>query len=275
MEKFDVIVLGLGAMGSAATYQLAKRGCKVLGIDQNIPGHKEGSSHGETRITRLAIGEGEEYVPFALRSHQIWREIEQETGERLYFPVGGLIISSQASVSDFHNEKFFETTVDTAVRNNIEHEKLSAGDIRKTFPQFNVKDDEVGYYEREAGYLLSEVCIKSQLNLAKKNGAVLRISEKVLDFKSNEFEVVVTTQSDVYVGKNLVISAGPWLPNLIGPKYSSSLKVYRQVLYWFDIEKQDRDLFAPERCPVFIWELQERQHGIYGFPAVNGPKKRD
>ena len=88
----DVIVVGLGAMGSAALYQLAKRGIAVTGIDRFSPPHDRGSSHGESRITRQAIGEGEEYVPFALRSHEIWRELEADTGRSLFSSVGGLII---------------------------------------------------------------------------------------------------------------------------------------------------------------------------------------
>src|SRR5215469_5846678 len=94
MAKYDVIVLGLGATGSAALYQLAKRGARVLGLDRHAPPHPFGSTHGDTRITRLAIGEGAHYTPLALRSHEIWREIERETGETLLTANGALIISS-------------------------------------------------------------------------------------------------------------------------------------------------------------------------------------
>src|SRR5579864_7466087 len=107
MDSYDTIVLGLGAMGSAAAYQLAKRGKKVLGIDQFAPPHVFGSSHGETRITRLAIGEGEQYTPLALRSHEIWREIEREAGADLLTTIGGLIISSPAKTATLHVPDFF------------------------------------------------------------------------------------------------------------------------------------------------------------------------
>src|SRR5579864_4791310 len=111
MDSYDTIVLGLGAMGSAAAYQLAKRGQKVLGIDQFAPPHAFGSSHGETRITRLAIGEGEQYTPLALRSHEIWREIERETGANLFHVTGGLIISSTGKTAMLHVADFFANTI--------------------------------------------------------------------------------------------------------------------------------------------------------------------
>jgi sarcosine oxidase len=165
---FDTIVLGLGAMGSAATYQLAKRGNKVLGIDQYSPPHIYGSSHGDTRITRQAIGEGEEYVPLVLRSYELFRDIEKETGRKLLVETGGLIISSSNKTSYCHVENFFENTVQAAKKYNIKHELLTAEQIRERFPVFNVSDNEEGYYEPSAGYLRVEECIAAQLELAKK-----------------------------------------------------------------------------------------------------------
>lgn len=271
MKKFDVIVLGLGAMGSSTVYQLAKRGSSVLGLDQFSPPHAHGSTHGETRITRLAIGEGEEYVDFAVRSHEMWREIERESGKKLLNSVGGLIISSPGSKSSAHVSNFFSTTLDVAKKKNIVHEELDAAAVRKRFPQFGIKDFECGYFEPEAGYLSPEECIKTQLDLAKKYGAALQTNEKVTEFKSDGSEVTVKTESGTYVGKHLVLTAGPWLPGLIGPAYSGHLRVYRQVLYWFDIRKEAGDMFAPGRFPVFIWNLSDKKYGIYGFPAVDGP----
>src|SRR6266699_3941110 len=114
MDKYEIVVLGLGAMGSAAAFQLAKRGRKVLGLDRFAPPHSLGSSHGDTRITRLAIGEGEHYTPLALRSHQLWRELERETGTELLTTCGGLIISSSAKTSRSHVENFFDNTLAAA-----------------------------------------------------------------------------------------------------------------------------------------------------------------
>src|ERR1700682_3864833 len=142
MDKYDVVVLGLGAMGSAAAFQLAKRGRKVLGIDQFTPPHRFGSSHGETRITRLAIGEGEHYTPLVMRSHELLREIEQETGADLLTITGGLIISSIGRPAMLHVDQFFSTTVAAAEKYRIPHQMLSGEDIRRRFSPFQVRDDE-------------------------------------------------------------------------------------------------------------------------------------
>src|SRR5580692_10504360 len=163
MKRYQAIVIGLGAMGSAALYQLAKRGASVLGIDRYAPPHVHGSSHGDTRITRLAIGEGEHYTPLARRSHEIWREIEKETGADLLTVTGGLILSSPTKTAFTHVEDFFENTLAAARKHGIAHELLDAGEIRKRFPQFAVRNDEVGYFEKEAGFLRPEECVRSQL----------------------------------------------------------------------------------------------------------------
>lgn len=271
MKEFDVIVLGLGAMGSSTLYQLSKRGVSVLGIDQFSPPHTQGSTHGDTRITRLAIGEGEEYVPLVMRAHEIWPEIERESGKQLRFRTGGLVISSEAKGSSLHVENFFRKTVAAAEKYGIGHEILRAADIRKRFFQFNVADDEIGYFEPEAGYLIPEECVKVQIALAESRGAVIHTNEKVLGFTSDGSKVRVETDRDIYTARDLVVTAGAWLPDLIGGDYSQLFKIYRQVLFWFDMEESERELFAPDRCPIFIWELQGKEYGIYGFPAVGGP----
>ncbi len=154
MEKFDVIVVGLGAMGSAAMYQLAKRGSRVLGIDQFSPPHTRGSTHGETRITRQAIGEGEEYVPLVLRSNEIWREIERETGEILFTANGGLIIGDLQATNGNHGSKnFLLQTIAAAKVHGIAHEILDCDALKRRFPQFHFKGNETGYYEPGAGFL--------------------------------------------------------------------------------------------------------------------------
>ena len=113
--------------------------------------------------------------------------------------------------------------------------------------------------------------MRTQLALAEGHGAAAHTNEKVLGFTSDGSKVEVKTDKATYVARNLVVTAGPWLPELIGEEYSHLFKIYRQVLYWFDIKESERDRFAPDRFPVFIWELQGKQYGIYGFPAVDGP----
>ena len=265
----DVIVLGLGAMGSATLYQLAKRGVRALGIDQFSPPHALGSSHGDTRITRLAIGEGEEYTPLALRSHEIWREIEGETGVDLLATTGGLIISSAGPRATCHVPGFFENTLAAAKRHGIRHDLLDAGEIRRRFPQFAVRDDEVGYHEPEAGFLRPEACVDAQLRLAERHGAAIHRNEKAQRFTQEDGVVRLWTELGQYRARRLVVTAGPWLPGLLGETWAGRFTVRRQVLYWFR-EKDEIEAFRPDRFPVFIWELSGQAQPSYGFPAIDG-----
>ncbi|MGD0191514.1 MAG: N-methyl-L-tryptophan oxidase [Rhizomicrobium sp.] len=267
--KYDVIVLGLGAMGSAALYQLAKRGVKVLGIDQFSPPHDAGSSHGDTRITRLAIGEGEHYTPLVRRSHDIWREIEHETGADLLTQCGELIISSDNKSAFTHVEDFFRKTVDAAIRHGISHQLLDSGQIRQRYPAFNVRDDEYGYFEPEAGFLRPEACIAAELSLAQKHGAEIRRNERVMDYSASPQDVQVATNRRSYTADTLIVAAGAWLPQFLGGDFVRLLRVYRQVLHWFAIDG-DAGLFAPRHFPVFIWELPDTRQGVYGFPLIDG-----
>ncbi len=272
MNRHDVIIIGLGAMGSAALYQLAKRGVRVLGIDRFAPPHEQGSSHGDTRITRLAIGEGAHYTPLVKRSHDIWRQIERETGADLLTQCGELIISSKSRKSSVHVEGFFQNTVDAAHTHGVVHELLEASQIRTRYPQFNIRDDEFGYFEAEAGFVRPEACIDAQLSLAKTLGAELRTCETVLGFEPNANGVTVKTDQGVYQADRLIVAAGAWLPKLLGGDFDKLLKIYRQVLSWFAIDG-DVAAYEPERFPVFIWELPDSLQAIYGFPAIDGGLK--
>ena len=256
-------------MGSAALYHLAKKGVRALGLDRFSPPHPFGSTHGDTRVTRLAIGEGEQYTPLALRSHELWRELERETGKTLLTTNGGLIISSSARTSRTHVENFFQNTLAAARKFGIAHEVLDAQEIRRRFPQFNVADDERGYLENEAGFLRPEACVAAHLTQAERSGAEIHRNENVLTFHGSATGVSVTTDRGAYAAETLIVAAGAWLPGLIGEQLARHFTVYRQTLFWFDIEGAVAP-FLPERCPIFIWELQRRKQGIYGFPAIDG-----
>jgi len=269
LRRFHTIVLGLGAMGSAALYHLAKKGVRALGLDRFSPPHPFGSTHGDTRVTRLAIGEGEQYTPLALRSHELWRELERETGKTLLTTNGGLIISSSARTSRTHVENFFQNTLAAARKFGIAHEVLDAQEIRRRFPQFNVADDERGHLEKEAGFLRPEACVAAHLTQAERSGAEIHRNEHVLTFHGSATGVSVTTDRGAYAAETLIVAAGAWLPGLIGEQLARHFTVYRQTLFWFDIEGAVAP-FLPERCPIFIWELQRRKQGIYGFPAIDG-----
>jgi len=263
-NKFETIVIGLGATGSAALYQLAKRGNRVLGIDQFSPPHAHGSSHGDTRITRQAIGEGEHYTPLSLRSYELWREIEKTTGKNLLTITGGIIISNEEQRAKNSANNFFENTLIAAKKYGIAHEILDALELQSRFPQFIIKDGDVGYYEYNAGFLRAEECVGAQLTLAIRNGAQINRNEKVVSFSESNGKVTVKTNLSDYVADELIVSAGPWLSQLLEEKYQSLFTVHRQVMYWFDID-ESIEKFLPDKFPVFIWHLN-------GFPALDGPR---
>src|SRR6516165_12529501 len=206
-ERADVVVVGLGAIGSAVCAQLAARGASVMGIDQYDPPHPYGSTHGETRMTRLAVGEGAEYVPLVRRSHKLWREIEAQTGTRLLAQPGGLIMSRSGSW-------FFEGTRELARRFEIEHEELPPAELRERFPMFAVDETTEGYYEPAAGFVRPEDAVRAQLELARRGGAELRRGERVLDWSASGAGVSLVTDAATYVCEQLVLCAGPWLPGL-------------------------------------------------------------
>jgi len=267
-ESYQSIVIGLGAMGSASVYQLVQSGQDVLGIDQYDPPHTKGSSHGQTRLTRLAVGEGESYVPLVRRSHEIWKHLEQETNKSHLHECGGLLISSEAQTGVNHVKNLFTNTVSLAKKHGIEHETLTAEEIRARFPHFVVDDDEKGYYEYNAGYVFPDRCIHTQLDLASKHGAEIHTNEKMVDFTVGSNSVSVKTDNNNYATDNLVLAVGPWLSKLVSDEIGKFFDVYRQVLYWFDTQPSNLS-FASDTFPVFVWELKGGKRGMYGFPAID------
>ena len=272
MTVADVAVIGLGAVGSAVAHHLAAGGAKVVGLDRYTPPHTHGSSHGATRITRLAIGEGHDYVPIVQRSHLLWRALEAECGETLMITTGGLVIASAASAQrPYHGQAaFFEQTVSAAERFGIVHERLTAAEIRKRFPAFMPGDDERGYWERDAGILLPERCVAAQLQAAARHGADLRYGCTVqgIENAAGDGGATLVTASGRIAAAQVVVATGAWLPAMLPPAQRTRFAVQRQVLHWFASDAPD--LFAPGRCPVFIW-----MHGIdgaafYGFPKADG-----
>lgn len=269
-NTFHTIVVGLGAMGSATLYQLAKAGHRVCGIDQGSPPHRFGSSHGETRITRLAIGEGEEYTPLAIRSHELWREIEAQTGQNLLHEVGGLVIANSVKQTSHGVTDFLQRTIDAANRYHISHEILPPVELKRRYPMFNFRGDEYGYYEPTAGYVCPEKCVQAQLDLAVRAGAEIRVWEELVSLEPVGNRVKVLTSLGEYLADNVVISAGAWVSYFLGGEYASRFTVTRQNLYWFDMEPS-LEAYTPPNFPIFIWLPDRMADMIYGFPAIDGP----
>ena len=261
-----MIVVGLGAMGSAACCQLSKRGVSVIGIDQYTPPHDRGSTHGDTRITRLALGEGSEYVPLVKRSHQLWRELEHDAGTNLMTQTGIVVLGHPTS-------RFLHRTRAVAREYSIEHRDLRNDELRLLHPMFEVDEQTEGYYEPDGGYVRPEAAVSVQLELARRHGASLKLDERVVSWSASSGGVAVITTAGSYNADRLVLCPGAWITELF-PDGRGALAVYRQLLFWFPIRRGYR-LLAD--MPAFVWDFGGAQDGIvhldgfYGFPAINGP----
>jgi sarcosine oxidase len=266
-ERADVIVVGLGAMGSAVTFQLARRGLRVVGIDRFVPPHDRGSTHGETRITRVAIGEGAEHVPLVRRSHELWPEIERATGSALLHQAGGLVIADR-------DDPFLAETRASASLYEVAHENLSERELAARYPMFRVSAGTEAYFEPGAGFVRPEAAVAAQLSLARAAGAELRLGETVQSWTASAGGVAVATDTATLEASELVLCAGSWITRLL-PETASLFTIYPQILHWFPITQGYEAL---REMPIFIWEMggtrDEFTHlasGFYGFPAIDGP----
>jgi len=269
---YDVIIVGLGAVGSATAYQLSSTGKKVLGIDQFQPPHIFGSSHGDTRITRQAIGEGLHYVPIVLRSHEIWRELESKVNTELFNECGGLIFGTNLKNSPAHGSScFLDVTLTAANAFGIEHQVLEYKEMQKRYPQFHYQGTEIGYFEPGAGFLRPEKCIEAQLKLAKENGVELQLNQKVVSVEpnSNNDGVIVKTSTDTWEAKCAIIAAGAWIGQLLPQAYKRFFKTYRQVMFWFE-QELTYETFSAKNFPIYIRLSETESEFFYGFPAIDG-----
>lgn len=259
---FDVIVVGLGAMGSAALYHLARRGVRVLGLDQFDPPHAFGSSHGETRVIREAYFEDPVYVPLVQRAYDLWLELEKNFGQQLYLKTGGLMIGLRKSA-----------VVSGALRSARDHrlpyELLDQEAITTRFPGLRPTEEMVGILEPRAGILFPEKCVAAHLALSLKSGAVIHPNEQVREWKATGHGVEVTTEDRSYTANRLILSAGPWITQLASD-LRLPLKVERQVLLWF--EARDPRFFTADRFPIHLWEHEPGRY-FYGFPDLGSGVK--
>lgn len=259
--SYDAIVLGLGAMGSAAAQHLAQRGKDVLGIEQFTPPHDKGSSHGGTRMIRQAYWESPAYIPLVLRAYELWEQLERDADAKLLTITGGLILGSAQS-------QLVTGGIAAAQHYGIPYSVLAPGEIRDRFPAITPLEDDVAVHEERAGYLFPEECIRAQLKMAAKSGAELRVDEKVIGWTAGSDRVQVTTSRTIYEAERFVITAGPWANEVLRGLFP--LKVTRQVMAW--IQPQGGiEPFLPSRFPVFLCESPQDGRPGYGFPAVNGP----
>lgn len=270
----DVLVVGLGALGAATVHQAATRGLRVIGIDRYHPPHRLGSTHAETRITRLAVGEGPQYLPTVRRSHEIWEALEQRSGRTLFHRCGGLIITGQTidgsdaghGADAMRWGDFVTRTQEVADGAGIEFHRLGPAEAVTHHPALlGLTDERVGY-EPTAGLVDCESAIEVQLDLAARDGAELHFDERVLAVEPDTDGVDVVTDRGRYRSEQVVLAAGPWLADLAPPVDAEVLQVTRQVVYWF--EADDLDRFAIDRVPFVMWIGDTIEDYLAVFPPL-------
>jgi sarcosine oxidase len=259
---YDAVVAGLGGMGSAAAYQLARRGKRVLGLEKYSPAHDKGSSHGRSRIIRQAYFEDPAYVPLLIRAYELWEQIESETGQELMTLTGGLMIGRRGG-------ELVSGSVQSAEEYSLPYELLDAGEIKDLFPPFSPDPETVALYEKRAGFVRPEESVKAHLDRAAALGAELRFEEPLLSWEAPEESIRVETPSGVYEAERLVVSPGAWAPKLLAD-LGLPLEVTRQVMYWFE-PTSGVEPFFPGRFPIFIWEPDDGNK-FYGFPAQDNDR---
>ncbi len=262
-NTFDVIVVGLGAMGSATLHQLAHRGLDVLGIEQFRPGHGFGSSHGKSRIIREAYFEDPRYVPLVQRAYVKWAELEAESGVTVFQQTGGLMLG--APDSDVVRGASL-----SAELHGLPHELLPAAEVRRRFPAFRPRGTDVAVHEPRAGTLAPERAIRAFVALAVSHGATVRSDEAMVSWRTTGDGVEVKTTKGTYQAGRLVLTVGAWAGKVFR-ELELPFVVQRNVLYWF-APAANADYFTPDRFPIFIHDI-EPGLAMYGFPdAGDGVK---
>jgi sarcosine oxidase len=257
MKSYDVIVIGTGGVGSAALFHLARRGARALGLDRFPPGHDRGSSHGMTRVIRLAYFEHPDYVPLLRRAYELWAELEGLCGRKLYQETGLLQIGPESG------------TVITGVLKSASEYGLAVETLERTkvhgcFPGFRVPEGCVGVLEKRAGFLRVEDCVRAHADQATKAGAELRAGPAVEGFRLEGSLVRVTAGGETFLADRLVVSPGAWAGDLLGG-LGVSFAVLRKSVFWFATD--DSSYAVENGCPIFLYETPA---GIYyGFPKID------
>ena len=254
--SYDVIVIGVGSMGASTCYHLAKKGYKVLGLEQfDIP-HEQGSHSGQSRIIRKAYGEASDYVPLLERAYENWKTLESETGHQVYYKTGLVYFGAK-------NGSFLDTVKQSSSQYKIPLNQLTEKECTLKYPQFKLPFDFERLVEPDAGLLTPERSILLMVQQAILNGAIIRTKEKVLEWKRENGTVTVKTDSGSYHAKKLVITAGPWAGKMI-PDLAPKLKVTRQSLAWVRPKKWENFVLGEFPC----WNLLNDGHDFYGFPIL-------
>lgn len=249
--QFDVIVIGLGGMGSAAAYQLAKRGKRVLGLEQFQPAHANGSSHGSTRIIRQSAFEDPAYGPLGMRAYELWKELEEVSSRKIVTRTGGVFVGSPKN-------RTVAKTIESARQNHVDHEVFEGRELERRYPQLRVPSGQIAYFEPGMGVVSPEETILAHHEVAKANGAKLHFNEAVAEWSVNEENgnVRVVTDSAEYTAEKLVIASGAWAPRLLGD-IGVEFEIERHWMFWFEPESDSLEEFRVGRFPLFNLETDD------------------
>jgi sarcosine oxidase len=261
VSAYDVIVAGLGGMGSAAALQLASRGVNVLGLEKFGPAHARGASHGGSRIIRQSYFESPDYVPLLLRAYEMWEQLATDSGRDLITLTGGVMVGRPESRTVAGSRA-------SAERWGLAHEILDANELRRRFPTLDPARDEIALYEQKAGFVRPEQTVQANLELAAKRGADLRFHEPMTEWRQTPDGVRVSTVKGTYTAGHLIVTPGPWAPELLADLHIP-FRIERMVQFWFQ-PRGGVDRWTPDRHPIYVWEDAEGGQ-IYGFPAIDGP----
>ncbi|MGA4541586.1 N-methyl-L-tryptophan oxidase [Uniformispora flossi] len=258
----DVIVLGLGAMGSHALWRLAARGVDVLGVEQFVPGHDRGGSHGQSRIIRTAYAEGAGYVPLAREAWRLWRELEHASGTALLTRTGCLSIGPAGS-------RKTTAPLASARTHNLACELLPAVELKARFPQFAVHDDHAAVYDPDAGHLHPERAIAAAVAAARAHGARVLTGTAVAALTPDPVRPsVLLADGRRLTARRIVVAAGAWLRGLV-PAVGRHLRIERRVVGWFPIT-HDPAPYLDDAMPVFTGGDGTGARSWYGFPSLDG-----
>jgi sarcosine oxidase len=258
-KHFDVIVVGVGTMGAAACYHLARRGVRVLGLDRfDIP-NSMGAAHGYSRMIRLAYFEHPDYVPLLQRSYALWDELAAELGRELIHITGGLMLGPPGAA-------VLDGSLRSVREHGLPHELLDADEAMKRFPQFRIPKDYRVLHDHQAGLLLPERAVAGHAELAMRRGAELHGQERVLAWEASGEAVTIRTDKATYAAGRVIFCGGAWTDKLVRD-LGVPLTVTRQPMAWF--WPRQPDLFALGKMPVWIMEHRDGSNH-YGFPMLEG-----
>jgi monomeric sarcosine oxidase len=255
-KHYDVAIIGLGTMGSFAAVELARRGHSVIGLDRFTPPHGRGSHSGGTRIYRVAYPEGSAYVPLTQHAGMLWDQAAEQLGSKLLHRTGVLYMGPA-------EESFLREVADSASTHRLEVESLTAAEVRRRYPVFEIPESYSGLLDAQAGWLDVDASITSSLACAQSLGVECIFDQPVKGWDASEQEVHVHLEMESITTARLIITAGAWTSALLRDLHLP-LTVKRKVVAWFD--PLAPELFAPDRVPVFAFP----ENFTYGFPNLPG-----